>query len=139
MSYLVKDHPFKPSREGIWYPLLPVRITSLVSYESVEEYALLDTGADDCAIPSLLGPDLGVVVSTGRRRTRHGLGSASAFGHDVRIEILDEQFKPIFEVSEKTVDFCDGLQTVLLGVNGFLQHFIISIDYPGRTFSIRRP
>ena len=37
------------------------------------------------------------------------------------------------------IDFMPNLPLVLLGVNKFLSHFVLNMDYPRQRFSIKRP
>ena len=42
-----------------------------------------------------------------------------------------------FTVSDATIDFNPGLRIPLLGVRSFLANFVLTVDYPAKTFSLR--
>ena len=42
-------------------------------------------------------------------------------------------------IADTPVDFMPNLPVVLLGVANFLSNFVITIDYPSKLFSIKKP
>jgi hypothetical protein len=45
----------------------------------------------------------------------------------------------VYTIDETLIDFMPNLHCALLGVGTFLNQFILTIDYPGQIFSIRKP
>lgn len=45
----------------------------------------------------------------------------------------------LYTIPETPVDFVYNLPIVLLGVNNFLSRFVLTINYPNKSFSIHFP
>lgn len=67
------------------------------------------------------------------RRISTGNGITIAYSHATRIVIED------FSTEDVLVDFMPNLSIPLLGGKSFLSNFIMTIDYPKRTFSLLFP
>ena len=114
-------------------PWLPIMVVNPDSGNWLNAYALIDTGADDCALPAHLAPMLGYSLRTGKsRKISTGGGIAIARSHKVRIEIPEYRFAS----GDFLIDFMPGLAVPLLGVANFLNAFVLTVDYPGRRFSL---
>ena len=115
-------------------PYLRVEYVNPHNDESVKVYALIDTGADDCVLPARFADILGHDLKKGKP---YSVASASGFSrgylHTTRITI------PGFATEECLIGFLPGLNTPLLGVRSFLNHFRLMINYPKLTFSLRNP
>lgn len=127
-----RDYPFYVVRPGdVARPYLPVTIINPDTARELRVYALIDTGADECAFPASFAPVLGHNLQTGQlRRISTGNGITTAYGHTTRIAIED------FSTQDVIVDFMPNLSTPLLGVKSFLGNFVLTVDYPKRTFSL---
>ena len=138
----ITDCPFfsistgHPSR-----PMLPIEVINPATKKNIFLYGLIDTGADRCALPAELADVLGHSLLAGQVvNIDTGNGMTKAYSHTTRINIfsLPNPSEPVYTIHDTQVDFMPNLTTVLLGVKGFLSKFILSIDYPNRTFSIKK-
>lgn len=130
-----RDYPFYVVRPGdIARPYLPVTIINPDTGKQLKVYALVDTGADECAFPASFAPVLGHNLQAGKlNRISTGNGITVAYRHTTRIAIKD------FSTQDVLVDFMPNLNTPLLGVRSFLNNFILTVDYPNKTFSLVSP
>ena len=128
-----REYPFYAARPGdLPRPYLPVRVVNPEGAKELRVYALIDTGADECAFPASFASLLGHNLQAGQtRRISTGNGITIAYGHTTRIAIEG------FSTQEVMVDFMPNLNTPLLGVKSFLSNFVLTVDYPNRTFSLR--
>lgn len=111
---------------------LPVTIINPHTNKNIKVYGLIDTGADECALPAQYAVLLGHNLQSGYpKEINTGNGKTLAYSHTVRIEIPD------FTVQDTLIDFMPNLVVPLLGVKSFLSNFILTIDYPNLTFSLR--
>ncbi|MBD3242581.1 MAG: hypothetical protein GF331_18470 [Chitinivibrionales bacterium] len=125
----VIPYPGEPAR-----PYVPVKITNPSTGRSIETYALVDTGADECALPASFATLLDHDLKKGERKEiRTGNGAAVAYGHTTTIEMLG------FSTGEAAIDYMPNLVTPLLGVRSFLAHFVVVLDYPGKTVAFEMP
>ena len=116
---------------GVPRPYLRVNITNASSGKNLSIVALIDTGADECALPTaysgLLGHklDLGLAKEIGTAG-----GEATAWSHTacLKIEGLEDR--------RAIIDFIPGLEIPILGVNSFLSGFVLTVDYPNKTFTL---
>ncbi|MBN2522233.1 MAG: hypothetical protein JXB24_03115 [Bacteroidales bacterium] len=69
-----------------------------------------------------------------------GNGKAKAYRHTVSIIVFHPQnpTKQIYELKDVLIDCMPNLPIVLLGVDGFLSNFKLSIDYPNKIFSLTK-
>jgi hypothetical protein len=114
---------------------LPIRIINPDTKREAITYALVDTGADSSLFPGKLARQVGHALK-GR-----GVKSSIAGGieqtavvtyrHTFRIEILSPDLRRVVWRSRPIeVDCTEANPPVLLGVEGFLEHFKLTIDYP---------
>ena len=131
----VRDYPFTVTRPGdVPRPYLPVTIVNPAINKRLSVFALIDTGADECAFPASFAPVLGHDLQAGQqKKISTGNGTTIAYGHTTRLEISG------FETHEVVVDFMPNLFIPLLGVKSFLANFVLTVNYPKRTFSRRLP
>ena len=120
------SYPFISFKQGdIARPYLPIALSNPSTGLEVETYALIDTGADECAFPARFAAILGHDFSAGeRKQIQTGNGVTLAYSH-TSIIALDE-----FATEQITVDYLVNLETPLLGVQSFLSHFVVTLDYP---------
>ncbi|GBD96652.1 MAG TPA: hypothetical protein ENG83_10920 [Nitrospirae bacterium] len=136
----ITDFPFLCLRKNdVERPWLPVRITNPHTRKHIDTYGLIDTGADDCTMPAFLTEQLGHKLENGTAKPVHTAGGlTTAYSHTTTIEIFDiKQNKVIYSIPDKSIDFSEGLNIVLLGVRSFLDNFTLKINYPKRCFSIK--
>jgi len=128
-----KTWPFSFIKPGdMARPYLPVTISNPVTGKSVRIAALIDTGADECALPESFARLLGHKIESGKPKSvSTGGGLATAYSHTALITADD------FISLEATVDFVPTLRMPLIGVNSFLNRFVLTVDYPAGAFSLR--
>ena len=128
----IRNYPFCIARPGdIARPYLPVTIINPTIKKHLKVFALIDTGADECALPASFAKPLGHNLQAGQqRKISTGNGITIAYSHTTRIEIEG------FATQEVLIDFMPNLNIPLLGARSFLSNFILTVDYPKKTFSL---
>lgn len=114
--------------------------------------ALIDTGADECTIPGFYAGKLGFSLKQGKPKSIGTAGGDStAYGHRCKINIFAMNgtvAKPrvnydniVITIPTALVDFAPDLRVsyALLGVANFLRDYVVTINYPRKVFSIRKP
>lgn len=121
--------------------MLPIRIINPANGAVHRTIGMIDTGADECAIPAIYASMLGHNLSLGKeKQIGTGNGPTISYSHTTTIEIFDPVTKKLsYTLRETPIDFLPNLTTVLLGARNFLSRFILTIDYPSKTFSIKYP
>ncbi|HDY66191.1 MAG TPA: hypothetical protein ENH85_00210 [Candidatus Scalindua sp.] len=105
---------------------------------------LVDTEASYCSIPGGFAKDLGLDLESGKEDIiGTGNGKTKIYLHNCKIDIYDtlelqkhQNYKIVYTIQTREIPFLPKLPTVLLGANGFLMNFILTIDYPNKLFSI---
>jgi len=135
----IRDCPFSYFGSGISRPILPVRIVNPHTGKSYRTHGIVDTGADECAIPASIAQILGHDLFAGQTKyIRTGNGVTAAYPHSTKFEIFHPASgELLYTVDDTPVDFMPNLHVVLLGANNFLNRFVLTIDYPRQSFSIR--
>jgi len=135
------DCPLIECSNGVFRPILGIRIINPHTGLSQRTIGIIDTGADECAVPASYAKILGHKSTAGKRKTvSTGNGKTRAYTHTTKIEIFDPTTGKIaYVVNDTPIDFMPNLSVVLLGVESFLSKFILNIDYPHRKFSIKSP
>ena len=128
-----KTFPFLALAAGeLPRPYLLVRISSPTPGKTVDALALLDTGADECSFPVELAYRLGHTIDRGKPKTvMTGAGPATVYSHSASISFEG------FTVKDAMIDFNPSLRIPLLGVRSFLSSFVLTVDYPAKTFSLK--
>jgi len=105
--------------------------------------ALVDTGADYCTCPSRVAKPLGYKIRSGKLIT---FGTATTKGkawrHLVDIAILTHDYRAVFHrLSNVPLDLVQRRSPfpVLLGRIGFLDRFVIRIDFKNKLFTLELP
>jgi predicted aspartyl protease len=122
-------------------PILPLRIINPHTGQAHRAAGLIDTGADECAVPAYIASVIGHnLTAGGRKQIRTGDGLTTAFSHTTRLEIFHPATQRLlFTIADAPIDFLPNLHMILLGVKSFLSQFILTIDYPQKSFSVRKP
>ena len=125
--------PFtKLSPNDIPRPWLPITIVNPHLNKRVKVLGLIDTGVDECALPARYASILGHNLDAGfEKEINTGNGKTIAYAHTIGIEVDD------FVIQEALIDFMPNLNVPLLGVKTFLNNFILTVDYLGKTFSLK--
>ena len=137
----ISDIPFSCLGGNIYRPVLALRIINPHSEISFKKFGIVDTGVDECAIPASTAPLLGHDLQNGTTKEVHtGNGLATAYTHTTKFEIYHPvSGKLLYSVNDTPIDFMPNLNVVLLRVNSFLSRFVLKVDYPAKTFSIKYP
>lgn len=146
----IVEYPFmRFSADSQWQPLLPLEIISPHNGHGIEGLGVVDTGATLCAIPSEWAEELGVsldpatamdLTSAGQKREayKHVLGVRIFPISKVTDGVYIEE-KPIIELPEARIALISDLNYVILGVESFLDKYVLTINYQRQEFSIRTP
>lgn len=128
----IENIPFRKfSPNDIARMWLPVTIINPATRRSIKVFGLIDTGADECALPALYAARLGHNLQSGKEKEINtGNGVTVAHSHTVSIKTFD------FSTTETLIDFMPNLFVPLLGARSFLNHFILTINYPRQFFSL---
>ena len=137
----IENFPFSGRGGGIHRPYLLVKIINPHTGRHYITYGIIDTGADECAIPASYALLLGHKLNTVSPRViQTGNGDTYAYSHLTKFEILHPITGNVIYTTEDTpVDFMPNLHVTLLGVTNFLSKFILTVNYPQKTFSIKYP
>ncbi|MEK7475405.1 MAG: aspartyl protease family protein [Candidatus Coatesbacteria bacterium] len=112
-------------------PYLLIRASSPTPGKTVDALALIDTGADECSFPVELAAQLGHTIDKGKPKTvLTGAGPTTVYSHSASISFDG------FTVADAIIDFNPRLRIPLLGVKSFLSNFVLTVDYPAKTFSL---
>jgi len=114
-------------------PWLPVVLINPHTKIRIKILGLIDTGADECALPARYATLLGHNLEAGFvKEINTGNGVTIAYSHTIKIEIQG------FAFEETLIDFMPNLHTPLLGVKSFLSNFVLVVNYPEKTFSLKK-
>ena len=131
----LSDIPFtKLGPDDIPRPWLPVTIVNPHTNKNLKVLGLVDTGADECALPASYAIILGHNLQLGTpKEINTGNGKTLAYSHtvNIRIESVD------FTTQEILIDFMPNLHVPLLGVKSFLSNFVLTVNYPDLSFSLK--
>ncbi|MFA5362927.1 MAG: retropepsin-like aspartic protease [Candidatus Omnitrophota bacterium] len=129
----LKNIPFtKVCPQDAPRPWLFIDIINPRAGKKIRFLGLIDTGAHDCTLPADYASLLGFELKAGaRKKIITGNGAATAYSHEAAIEVGDYRIRNVL------VDFVPHLNVVLLGTNGFLTRFVLTVDYPRKVFSLR--
>lgn len=113
-------------------PWLPVVIKNPHTNKELEVYGLIDTGADECALPAQYSLLLEHNLQAGYpKEVNTGNGKTLAYSHTICLTIRD------FMIKDVLIDFMPNLYVPLLGVKSFLSNFVLTVDYPDSSFSLK--
>ena len=141
------DYPFV-SLDGSPKPAVPVILTNPANDFSYSTWALIDTGADSTAIPESIAKAVyhNIRHESVKRDVHWGIGgTAKVYYHTFRIDVLKSDKKgnvheqTAIRMNKKAFSVIPGLHIMILGENDFLKKYVLTINYPRKIFSIRRP
>ncbi|MBI4697347.1 MAG: hypothetical protein HY758_00095 [Nitrospirae bacterium] len=135
----IRNCPLTLCGNGIYRPILPICIINPHEGKQLFTYGIIDTGADECAIPAAMADMLGHNLQSGKSKIiSTGNGETIAFSHTTKFEIYHPVTnKLLYTLADTPIDFMPNLPVVLLGVNNFLNNFVLHINYPKKIFSIK--
>jgi len=133
----IKEQAFRNLDQGqsLAKPYLDVIYINPHNGKTLKTTALIDTGADHCIIPAAYAELLGHDLKKGQLSQAKGFNDdiVEMYRHTMQIKIND------FTTEEVMIAFNSNLRKPILGVKTFLSNFILTVNYPGQTFSLRTP
>lgn len=143
----VIDYPFF-NIDGKPKPALPVQLINPANGFEFSTWALIDTGADATVIPAYIANQLYHDITHKDVITDRfwGMGGTSmVYYHTFRLNIFKSNSDGIVS-NEKAIKARKRLyavektlRTMVLGESDFLNRYIITIDYPKKILSLRKP
>ncbi len=141
----IHNYPFTTLR-GIARPMLWVRLSSLDGKKRSEPIlAKIDTGSDACIFPFDVLYDLGHKLRPNEEAMSIGstTGTGKGYSREVMLDILETLpdgsagSKVIYNLPKVVVYFVwNNKNQFLLGAKDFLDHFVLTLDYKKRSFSL---
>ena len=154
MDKPIDRHPFTkfPKRPRLW-PRLLVRVHGSSDEKSVVAWALVDTGADCCALPLSWKERLGIaftekdkvdnVFSAGiHHDICYKKEAAISVLHSIERSSNSKCFVPgsvAINLPKYEVLFLENLGYPILGMKGFLDEYVLALNYQCKQFSIFHP
>jgi len=145
------DYPFTLPEEykAIGYshqkqPCLPVQLTNPITNKTTVVWGLVDTGASACHFPEKYAKAIGIDVKRGRPyggptsggpckgRFCHCHIGILAIKNENEIDFTRE----LITLPNREHFFSEKAPISLLGIEGFLEDYILTVDYPKQVFSI---
>ena len=144
----IVDYPFV-DLEGSPKPAIPVILTNPDNGFEYSTWALIDTGADATAIPEYIAKQVyhNVRHQSVKKDVHWGIGgTANVYYHTFRINVLKSDKKgnvdsqqTAIRINKRLFAVIPDLHIMVLGEDDFLKNYILTINYPRKIFSIRRP
>jgi predicted aspartyl protease len=135
----VIDHALRSLSAGdpLLKPFLDVRYINPHSGLSIKSTALIDTGADNCILPIDFAELLDHTIEKGEPADFVGISGhvQRLYKHTMQIQIDGHDFS----TPNVMIAFSPTTKHPILGVKTFLSHFVLTINYPGKTFSLKLP
>jgi len=143
----IVDYPFVDI-DGSPKPAIPVVLTNPANNFDHFTWALIDTGADDTVIPAYIGQKL--YHNLKHHKVKKDIccgigGEAPAYYHTFRLNFLESDRKghiserSVIRINQRLFAVVEGIHTMILGESDFLKKYILTINYPKKTFSVRKP
>lgn len=125
-------------------PYLPILLKNPDTKKDLFTWGLIDTGADTCAIPASYAEILGHNLLKGKnKQITTGNGTTQSYEHTSEIDIFGfdsnsiiNSDKPVLKIKKTVIDYMPNLGVPLLGVNYFLEKYILTINYPHQFFTL---
>jgi hypothetical protein len=142
----ITHHAFTKETLG-FIPIIWVRLENPSTGRISCLRSKVDTGADACFFPSEIAIDLGLDLEKGEKREVITVkGTHLAYGHKLNLEILTStseggynEKEILYRIPNVLVYFVEESRRYLVGVKDVLEHFVITIHYPHKVFSIKNP
>lgn len=122
------------------YTRLPLKVLNPASGLSNVVWGLVDTGADSTLFPATLALRLGhdlkgrgvkTTITGGIEQT-----PVNAYKHTFEVTLLSPDMQRQVWTATLEVDCVESNPPLLLGVEDFLHHFKLTIDYPAETMRL---
>jgi hypothetical protein len=117
------------------YTRLPLRVNNPATGQHIIAWGLVDTGADASLVPASLARLLGhklkgkgvkITLTGGIEQTR-----TTAYRHTFETSLLSPNLKRRVWTQRMEIDCLESDPPLLLGVDDFLCHFELTLNYPG--------
>jgi len=122
------------------YTRLPLLIRNPASGLAVTTLGLVDTGADSTLFPAVLAVQLGhKLKGTGVKTTITGGIEQTAlvvYKHTFELSLLAPDMRRVLWRDTLEIDCVESNPPILLGVEDFLRHFRLAINYPAETMRL---
>lgn len=145
----IANYPFVDISGTGSKPGLPVILTNPANGFSFDTWALIDTGADNTVIPEFIAKKLyhDVTHKSVKTDTCFGIsGTATTYHHTFQLKVLGVNRKGnvlrnkiVIKRNKRQYAVIQGLHIMLIGENDFLKKYILTINYPKKTFSLQWP
>src|SRR3989339_177968 len=144
------DYPFTTGNNlySLPKPAVPLIIRNPANGFDFSTWALIDTGADSTAIPEFIAKKLYHDIRNHEVETDYHFGisgQTKIFFHSFEMDILNYNSKGeiltdvAVHIPRTKLAVVPELHTVILGVKDFLEKYVLTINYPETTFSLKRP
>lgn len=116
-------------------PRIEVNLVGIKSGDGLDLLALIDSGASANLMSAQVAEAIGIPdLDSGEMRSFYGISNqrAVSYGHEVWLRIGGHRFKSKVFFSPDV-----GPETVLLGMEGFFDHFVVILDRAGETIELK--
>ena len=124
-------------------PVLPLILWGPNGRGMKVQCALVDTGADYCTCPSRLTKPIGYKLRSGTQiKFRGAASTGKAWEHFGDISVLTADYRSVFHrISNVPLHLVQKRKyfPVLLGRKGFLDQFVVHIDFTKKLFTLELP
>lgn len=145
----IANYPFVDiSGTGMPKPGLPVILTNPANGFSFGTWALIDTGADNTVIPEFIAKKLyhDIMHKSVQTDLCTGVsGVVKSYYHTFRLKVLglSRNGKVLSKVAikrnKRLYPVIHGLHQMVIGESDFLKRYVLTINYPKKTFSLKLP
>jgi len=141
-KYPFLKHVGKTKRETMDLTWIPIRLSNPMRNVTEDIFALIDTGADASVIPAYLATRLqhklkGKGVNS---QFTSGIGGkqVKTYQHTFDIGLISSRYASVvWNTGPILVDYVESLIPPILGVEDFLKHFRVVMDYPKKTIPMQ--
>jgi hypothetical protein len=145
----LSNYPFRTTDQySSPKPVVPVIIYNPANDFEFLTWALIDTGADTTAIPEHVAKALYHDIRNHQVKRDHSFGiggGVEVYMHTFAVDILFSdpdgtinQSKAAIKIPKRKIAVVPDLHITILGED-FLEDYVLTIDYPGQKFSVKKP
>lgn len=148
----IVEYPFTyPNIISKAWPRLPIEVFCAKSGSREKDWALIDTGAMNIFLPAEYVKTMNIqmtdeneieIFTAGRKRKGHRYKVHINIYRILEMGDDDHVYVPeniVVHLNNVAVDFVPSLKYPILGVRGFLEQYVFTINYKREQFSIRTP
>lgn len=118
-----------------YWPRIQIKVSNPTNQSFSRVIALIDSGASANLFTAEIADSIGIKqLETGEEHSFYGISGqlAKAYGHEVIMEVGGHNFKSKIYFSRDVRP-----ETVLLGMIGFFDHFVVTFDRPKETIELK--